>query len=200
MMPVKASAISQEYRAAGALNTLIQVCSFLDEHTFLTKSGDLGVIFRIHGIDYEGCDPAELDAFARRFERALRGLSEEFRLYQYLLKRAQPYIPFRRYGDDQVVDRAIQGRIEFLRAKADSLYSVELYFVLLCQAGPPDRPESWRQRLREPRTTLSAWLSGQQCLTALASDLTERGRLLAARAQSFLVQLQDFVQAELLDK
>jgi len=200
MMPVKASAISQEYRAAGALNTLIQVCSFLDEHTFLTKSGDLGVIFRIHGIDYEGCDTAELDAFARRFERALRGLSEEFRLYQYLLKRAQPYIPFRRYGDDEVVDRAIQGRIEFLRAKADSLYSLELYFVLLYQAGQPTRRESWRQRLSQPRTTLSAWLSGQQHLTTLASDLAERERLLASRAESFLVQLQDFVQAELLDK
>jgi type IV secretion/conjugal transfer VirB4 family ATPase len=200
MMPVKASAISQEYRAAGALNTLIQVCSFLDEHTFLTKSGDLGVIFRIHGIDYEGCDTAELDAFARRFERALRGLSEEFRLYQYLLKRAHPSIPFRRYGDDEVVDRAIQGRIAFLRAKADSLYSLELYFVLLYQAGQPARRESWRQRLTQPRTTLCAWLSGQQHLTTLASDLAERERLLASRAESFLVQLQDFVQAEWLDK
>ena len=200
MMPIKASAISQDYRAAGALNTLIQVCSFLDEHTFLTKSGDLGVIFRIHGIDYEGCDTAELDAFARRFERTLRGLSEEFRLYQYLLKRAHPSIPFRRYGDDEVVDRAIQGRIEFLRAKADSLYSLELYFVLLYQAGQPARRESWRQRLTQPRTTLCAWLSGQQHLTTLASDLAERERLLASRAESFLVQLQDFVQAEWLDK
>ena len=200
MMPVKVSAISEEYRAAGALNTLIQVCSFLDEHTFLTKSGDLGVVFRIHGIDYEGCDKAELDAFARRFERALRGLSEDFRLYQYLLKRAHPHIPFRRYSDDEVVDRAIQGRIEFLRAKADSLYSLELYFVLLYHAVQPARRESWRQRLGQPRTTLTAWLSGQQHLTTLASDLAERERLLAARAESFLIQLQDFVQAELLDK
>jgi len=200
MMPVKVSAISEEYRAAGALNTLIQVCSFLDEHTFLTKSGDLGVVFRIHGIDYEGCDKAELDAFARRFERALRGLSEDFRLYQYLLKRAHPHIPFRRYSDDEVVDRAIQGRIEFLRAKADSLYSLELYFVLLYHAVQPARRESWRQRLGQPRTTLTAWFSGQQHLTTLASDLAERERLLAARAESFLIQLQDFVQAELLDK
>ena len=200
MMPVKVTAISEEYRAAGALNTLIQVCSFLDEHTFLTKSGDLGVVFRIHGIDYEGCDKAELDGFARRFERALRGLSEDFRLYQYLLKRAHPHIPFRRYSDDEVVDRAIQGRIEFLRAKADSLYSLELYFVLLYHAVQPAGRESWRQRLGQPRTTLTAWLSGQQHLTTLASDLAERERLLAARAESFLIQLQDFVQAELLDK
>jgi type IV secretion system protein TrbE len=200
VMPVKVSEISQEYRAAGALNTLIQVCSFLDEHTFLTKSGDVGVVLRIHGIDYEGRDSTELDAFARRFERALRGLSEEFRLYQYLLKRTHPSIPFRRYGDDQVVDRAIRGRIEFLRARADSLYSVELYFVLLYQAGPPVRQEPWRQVLDQPRAALTAWLSGEQHLTILASELAERERALAARTESFLVQLQDFVQAELLDK
>ena len=153
-MPVKVSAILQDYRAAGALNTLIQVCSFLDEHTFLTKSGDLGVVLRIHGIDYEGREMMELDAFARRFERTLRGLSEEFRLYQYLLKRTHPYIPFRRYEDDRVVDRAVQGRIEFLRAKADSLYSLELYFVLLQQAGRPVRRESWRQLFGQPRIAL----------------------------------------------
>src|ERR1700745_3264416 len=200
MMPAKANAISAEYRAAGALHTLIQVCSFLDEHTFLTKSGDLGVVFRIEGIDYEGRDKAELDAFARRFERALRGLSEDFRLYQYLLKRADPHIPFRRYGDGEVVDRAIQGRIQFLRSKADSLYSLELYFVLLYQGVQPALRESWRQRLAQPRTTLTAWFSGQQHLTALASDLAERERLLTTRAESFLVQMQDFVQAELLEK
>jgi len=200
MMPAKVNAISEEYRAAGALHTLIQVCLFLDEHTFLTKSGDLGVVFRIEGIDYEGRDKAELDAFARRFERALRGLSEDFRLYQYLLKRADPHIPFRRYGDGEVVDRAIQGRIQFLRSKADSIYSLELYFVLLYQGVQPALRESWRQRLAQPRTTLTGWFSGQQHLTALASDLVERKRLLTTRAESFLVQMQDFVQAELLDK
>jgi len=200
MMPVKASAISKDYRAAGALNGLIQVCSFLNENTFLTKSGDLGVVFRIQGIDYEGRDMTELDAYGRRFERALRGLSEDFRLYQYLLKRNHPDIPFRRYHDDQVVDRAIQGRIGFLRGKAESLYSLELYFVLLHQPVQPARGESWRQLLGEPRTTLTAWLSGQQQLTVLASELTERDRALTVMAKSFGVQLQDFVDAELLDK
>src|SRR5215468_5759817 len=200
MMPAKVNAISEEYRAAGALHTLIQVCSFLNEHTFLTKSGDLGVVFRIEGIDYEGRDKSELDGFARRFERALRGLGEDFRLHQYLLKRADPHIPFRRYGDGEVVDRAIQGRIQFLRAKADSLYSLELYFVLLYQGVQSALRESWKQRLAQPRTTLTGWFYGHQHLTALASDLAERERLLNTRAESFLVQLQDFVQAELLDK
>ena len=200
MRPVKVSTISQDYRDAGALNSLIQVCAFLNEHTFLTKSGDLGVVFRVRGIDYEGCEKAELDAYGRRFERTLRGLSEDFRLYQYMLKRTHPDIPVQRYRDDPVVDRAVQGRFGFLQARAESLYSLQLYFVLLHQAVPFERRESWKKFLAEPGRTLIAWMSGRQQLTVLASELAERERTLFARAESFRVQLQDFLDAELLDK
>src|SRR6266436_2147486 len=131
MMPRKASHIRREHQAAGALNALLNVFSFIDEHTFLTKSGDLGVAMRVQGIDYECLDPSQIDAFARRFESALRSLTDEFRLYQYLLKRNQPTIPYREYQDLPVVDRAIQDRMAFLHHKADSLYSLELYFILI---------------------------------------------------------------------
>ena len=90
MMPRKVSEIRKDHQMAGALNALINVCSFIDEHTFLTKSGDLGAVFKVQGIDYECLDHSEINAFARRFEAALRSLSEEFRLYQYLLKRGRP--------------------------------------------------------------------------------------------------------------
>ena len=138
MMPRRASEIRKEHQAAGAFNALINVCSFVDKHTFLTKSGDLGVVFKAQGIDYECLDHSEMDAFTRRFEAALRTLTEEFRLYQYLLKRNSPAIPYREYRDLLVVYRAIQDRIGFLHDKADSLYSLELYFVLIY--------EGWRQR------------------------------------------------------
>ena len=46
MMPRKVSEIRKDHQMAGALNALINVCSFIDEHTFLTKSGDLGVVFK----------------------------------------------------------------------------------------------------------------------------------------------------------
>src|SRR4029077_11334074 len=99
MMPRKVSEIRKEHEAAGALNALINVCSFVDEHTFLTKSGDLGAVFRVQGIDYECLDHSEIDAFALRFDAPFRSLTEHLRLYQYLLKRNCPSIPHCEYPD-----------------------------------------------------------------------------------------------------
>jgi type IV secretory pathway VirB4 component len=98
MMPRKVSEIRREHQVAGALNALLNVFSFIDDHTFLTKSGDLGVVLRVQGIDYECLDHSQIDAFARRFEAALRSLTDEFRLYQYLLKRNKPTIPYPRWS------------------------------------------------------------------------------------------------------
>jgi type IV secretion system protein TrbE len=130
MMPRNVSEIRKEHEAASAVNALISVCSFIDEHTFLTKSGDLGVVLKLQGIDYECLDHSEIDGFARRCEAALRSLTDEFRLYQYLLKRNKPEVPHREYRDLPIVDRAIQGRMGFLQEKANGLYSLELYFIL----------------------------------------------------------------------
>jgi len=47
MMPRKVSEIRKEHQTAGALNALLNVFSFIDEHTFLTKNGDLGVVLRV---------------------------------------------------------------------------------------------------------------------------------------------------------
>ena len=202
MMPRKVSEIRKDHQMAGALNALINVCSFIDEHTFLTKSGDLGAVFKVQGIDYECLDHSEINAFARRFEAALRSLTEEFRLYQYLLKRSKPAIPHREYRDLPVVDRAIKDRIGFLDGKADSLYSLELYFVLTY--------EGWRQRgasqnrlsqfVRDPGHFIQTSLSAEQQVTVLASDLTRAQQALSSKVTSFLVQLRDLVNAQLLKK
>jgi len=202
MMPRKVSEIRKDHQMAGALNALINVCSFIDEHTFLTKSGDLGAVFKVQGIDYECLDHSEINAFARRFEAALRSLTEEFRLYQYLLKRSKPAIPHCEYRDLPVVDRAIQDRIGFLDGKADSLYSLELYFVLTY--------EGWRQRgasqnrlrqfVRDPGHFVRTSLSAEEQLTVLASELTRAQQALSSKVTSFLVQLRELVNAELLKK
>ena len=47
MIPV--SRIVKDYREAGAMNTLIGLYGFVDEHCFLTKGGDLGVVLRVEG-------------------------------------------------------------------------------------------------------------------------------------------------------
>ncbi len=152
----------------GALNALIPVFAFLDEHTFLTKSGDLGVAFRVRGVDYECLDPSQVDHIARRFEVALRSLTEDYRIYQYLLKRNCPAIPYRTYGLP-VVDKAIEGCMAFLADRSDKLYSLDLYFVPLYEGLRTQK--SWQQSLHavrsNPISVVKERLSGNKALGKL---------------------------------
>src|SRR5207237_2589146 len=92
---VKMSRILKDYREAGSVNSLIALWGFVDDHTFLTKAGDLGVAFRVKGVDYECLDHQERQAIVHRFEQALRQLDESFRVYQYWIKRPAATIPHR---------------------------------------------------------------------------------------------------------
>lgn len=67
------------------------------KHAYLTKSGDLGVVLQVHGVDYECLDGNALDMPTKRLESALRLLDTNFRVYQYLFKRNHETIPHRKY-------------------------------------------------------------------------------------------------------
>lgn len=84
---VKLSRILRDYREAGSVNDLLALWGFVDDTTFLTKAGHVGVVYRLGGIDYEGLTHAQRNAVAHRFEAALRLLNEQCRVYQYLMKR-----------------------------------------------------------------------------------------------------------------
>ena len=49
------------FTEAGALHTNINLFGFWDEHAFLTKSGDTGVVLRLRGVDYESLDHTARD-------------------------------------------------------------------------------------------------------------------------------------------
>jgi hypothetical protein len=38
---------------SGALNANVNLYGFLDEEVFLTKTGDLGIVLSVPGVDYE---------------------------------------------------------------------------------------------------------------------------------------------------
>jgi hypothetical protein len=61
--------LQRAHRETGALNTLINLHGFVDNQTFLTKSGDLDVALAIEGVDDECLDADARGAVARRFER-----------------------------------------------------------------------------------------------------------------------------------
>ena len=122
--------LSKDFREAGALNQQINLYGFIDEHTFLTKTGDVGVLLEVQGLDYESLDSASVDTYTKRLESAMRLFDDRCRLYQYLFKRNRQTIPHETY-ENAVVNAAIQTRIGYLESQADHLYSLTIYYAIL---------------------------------------------------------------------
>src|SRR5690606_528250 len=164
----KLTRIRHDHRDAGALHELVNLFGFVDERTFLTKSGDLGVVIRIRGVDDECLDPDQVDRIARRFEATLKVFDERFRVYQYLLKRDDPEIPHRDYADHPVLQQAVAARISHLQSKARRLYSLDTYIVVLYQNSPDARGigESLARLVRNPLASFrEAFGSGRRVAT-----------------------------------
>src|SRR5580700_10616016 len=185
---IRIGQIAKEYLEAGAMSSLIGLFGFVDQHTFLTKCGDLGVVFRAPGVDAECLDHAERDQIARRFEGAVRALDERFRIYQYLLKRDHAEIPHQHY-ENAVVEQAIPNRIKFLEAKSNELYTLDIFFVLMYEGWY--RGSSSARRIRDlvsrPQSAIPDLLSISKILTVAGDDLDRARELLANKAASFAI-------------
>src|SRR5208283_4323747 len=127
---LRLSRIFKNYNETGSLSEQINLYGFIGPHTFLTKSGEVGLILEVQGVDYECLDDTVIDGLTKRLESALKLFDENCRVYQYLFKRNNETIPFKTYGNP-VVDAAIRNRIAYLASKADTLFSMSVYFVVL---------------------------------------------------------------------
>src|SRR6202521_3045724 len=157
---VRISRILKDFRETGALNSLIAGWGFVDDTTFLTKAGAVGVLYRLEGVDFECLDHPQRQAIAHRFEQALRQLDESFRVYQYVLKRPAPVVNAAAHPHP-VVDEGLRQRTGHFAGKRDPLLDLELYLVVLYE-GAVTRP-SWSHRLGElvasPATAIRERLS-----------------------------------------
>jgi len=126
----KVDQITKDWKEAGSFPAQINLYGFWDEHCFLTKSGDLGSVLKIGGVDYESLDHAGRDYAVKRLEAAFRSLDENTRLYQILFKRNRPTIPHTEY-DNPLVRASVEQRAAFLESKSDRLYSIEIYWVVM---------------------------------------------------------------------
>src|SRR6202790_4450941 len=127
---LKLKRIFQNYEETGALNSQVNLYGFVSDQVFLTKTGDLGVILEVRGVDYECLDGNTLDSLTKRLESALKLFDDNYRIYQYLFKRNNETIPYKLYGNP-VVDTAIKNRIGYFAGKADTLFSLSIYYVIL---------------------------------------------------------------------
>jgi type IV secretion/conjugal transfer VirB4 family ATPase len=126
--------VIQPWKEADALSAHINLYGFWNETAFLTKSGDLGMVLSVAGVDYESLDNDEQQYAVKRLESALKAFGEGFHVYQYLFKTNRPEIPFARY-DDELIDAAIDQRRQYFESKRDRLYEVELFYVFVLEGA-----------------------------------------------------------------
>ena len=189
---VKLARIVRDYQDAGGVNGLLALWGFVDEETFLTKAGHVGVVYRLQGIDYEGLTHPQRCSLVHRFEAALRLLDEHCRVYQYLLKRTIDPIVAAPCAQP-IANEAIQRRAAYLNDRRHELYDLALYLVLVYEVPTVARTSTRLRDLgRSPAEALRRWLSTRHTVTLLEADLNRAIATLHHKAQAFDVQLSDF--------
>ena len=120
------------WKEAGSANAQVNLYGFWNETAFLTKSGDLGMILRLEGVDYESLDTADQNRAVKRLSDALKAFTPGFRVYQYLFKTNRPEIPSAQCVDP-LVQAAVEQRRAYFEAKRDHLYKIEIVYVFLLE-------------------------------------------------------------------
>src|ERR1700688_2052544 len=201
---LRLSRIFKNYNETGSLNEQINLYGFIGPHVFLTKSGEVGVILEVRGVDYECLDSASIDGFTKRLESALKLFDENYRLYQYLFKRNNEPIPYKLY-DSPIVDAAIKNRIAYLGTKADTLFSLSVYYVALYQGfQTSDKLGTTIAELpKNPKKALAdlrAHFSGKKRTVVLGQHVSNAQAALLQKTRSFILQVSDFLSVRMLDK
>jgi len=201
---LRLSRIFKNYGETGALGEQINLFGFIGPEAFLTKTGEVGLILEVRGVDYECLDQSTLDHLTKRFESALRVFDENCRLYQYLFKRNKQEIPYRLHGNP-VVDAAIGNRMAYLASKADRLFGLSIYYVLLYRnqdAGATLRAglAHFKHTPQELLGDLANRFSSQRQTVVLGDRLDAAETALLAKTRAFILQVSDFLGVRVLDK
>jgi type IV secretion/conjugal transfer VirB4 family ATPase len=196
--------IFKAYRETGAMNEQINLFGFVSNEVFLTKTGDAGVVLAVKGVDYECLDAATVDTLTKRFEAALRLFDENCRVYQYLFKENKEKIPFKTHADP-VVNTAIRNRIQYLESKAEHLYSLKLYYVVLFE-GFRYKPASLQALFTSKggnKPTLSDFLSlvsTPKQVFLIDTQIRKAQDALLLKVHSFVQHVNDFLEVEIMPK
>ena len=194
------SRVIKPWKEADALSAHINLYGFWTETAFLTKSGDLGMVLSVAGVDYESLDNDEQQYAVKRLESALKAFGEGFHVYQYLFKTNRPKIPFASY-DDALIDAAIDQRRQFFESKRDRLYQIELFYVIVLEGARSKTgilpalahlPRDPQGGIRELKAQFSSDNMKVLLRTQIDADLVK----LDQRVQNFTRQLADLMPIE----
>jgi type IV secretion system protein VirB4 len=104
-----------------------------------------------------------------------------------------------------VVDAAIRDRVAYFAEKAENLFSLSIFYVVLCPALAARRslastvlefPENPRKSLSEVR----ARFSSAGCVRLQEREITRAESILLRKVESFRAHIADFVEARILGK
>ena len=196
--------VIKPWKESAALNDHINLYGFWNETTFLTKSGDLGVVLSISGVDYESLDRSEQEYAVKRLEAALKAFGSGFHVYQYLFKSNRPDIPFASY-DNPIVEAAIDQRRKFFEAKRDHLYQVEIFYCILLEGtrSKTGVGTALARLLHDPEGAigeLKSQFTNDSMKKLLRSHIEGDLQRLDQHVQAFARQLADFMQMEVLNQ
>ncbi len=201
---LKLKRIFKNYDETGSFSEQVNLYGFIDRHVFLTKTGDLGVVLEVRGVDYECLDADTLDGLTKRLESAFKLFDENYRVYQYVFKRNNETIPYKLYGN-AVVDTAIKNRIAYLATKADTLFSLSIYYVVLFEGFRYTRTlgSTLLEFPKQPAKALGelrAHFSARKQVVLLDREISKGQARLVQKVESFVLQVSDFLSVRLLDK
>ena len=196
--------IFRNYEETGSLGAMVNLFGFVGPQVFLTKSGEVGMLLELQGVDYECLDQMALDALTKRLESAFRLFDENYRVYQLLFKRNRQPIPHS-FSGSLIVDSAIRSRIAYFAEKADSLFSLSIVFVVLCPALSARRSLTnalleFPGRPRQALAELRAQFSSQTTIRLDDRVMARAESALRQKVESFRTQVSDFVATRILPK
>ena len=188
---IRLDRIFRDYREAGALNELIALWGFVDDSTFVTKAGDVGLVFAMKGPDATALTHEQRLRLTHQFESAFRLMNERVHVYQYFVKeQAKPFVPAS--AGRAVAAESFQRRSAFLNGRRSQLFTVSQYLVLLLEH---DRfsgvHRSFRQLFASPVAAIRERMSVRETVTLLEAQLEVSVRTLDQLASSVAIQLAD---------
>ncbi len=197
---MRVSEITREHDAAGALHERINLVGFPTKRVVLMKSGALGMLAALGGVDYECLEQARRRQIVHRFQQAVRLCDEHVRIYQYMDKRKAPSIPWPSCANR--VGRDISAlRRAHLEARRERLFRIDLYLGFVWEGGTWYR--SWMDRVRHfwraPGEALAELGSSPAQANVLMRQMLDDARRFEEKTRTCLAQLGEEVGARILE-
>jgi type IV secretion/conjugal transfer VirB4 family ATPase len=197
----------KNYKETGSLAEQCSVFSFINEWCFITKTGAVGAVIEMEGIDYECLDQRDLDSATKRLEAAFKLFGPEFRVYQYLFKSHFEPEPSRDY-ENPVVQKAEQERTRYFAEKAEEMFSIRLYYVLLYQGTSHVTKMTlnkaigsfFSQGFSTGIKNLKTLFSAKKEIVLIEDEIDQAATILLRQANSFVAHLSDLMEIKLRKK